>query len=253
MLSSMLDVLICSQGKVINSSDAPGTAHKAPATDSRQGGSVHSAAPEPVQNFHERNDADVRTKSRVQVDAKRQIVKPLDVASVSANSRVSMFRVAQESFGSSAESVVSYQRSPQSSFEGQDPGCSSARVSNGSGPAPLIAMYHPGGRANPLSAVPQDGGAHPALLQAPAGSLLPPPDCSSIRPAADPSKRQPGAADAGGAPGPLPSDAEASAPDDWRQAVPEPRGAFPGSPILPTDNSRCDAIVKCAPCSRRPL
>ena len=34
-------------------------------------------------------------------------------------------------------------------------------------------------------------------------------------------------------------------PEEWKPAQPVPPGQFPGSPVLPTDDERCSAIMKC--------
>ncbi len=174
--------------------------------------------------------------------SEQQMVKPRDAAGDSAGSRMSVLRMGQASFGSSAGSASSDQRSPQSSFEGHEGG-SCVRALNGQ-PA-LVAMYHPGtlGQRPPVA---QDGGSRPVLLQAPATSSGAPPGWSGNWPRADangqhldvPSTDSVTASAVGGA--------KAPAPDEWRPGVPVPRGEFPGPPILPTDNSRCDAIMKCA-------
>ena len=192
--------------------------------DALQGARI---AATPVGDRQRSGDADAQAEPNSALGAtQKPWTRAVDPAGGSANSQASAFRTAvHSSFGSSAGSASSSLRSPQSSFEGQNltsGGCSSI----GAGAGPLIAMYHPGALPPRPQPAAQAAASMPALQQAPAIA------------ARVPTGNQPAAAAAAAA-------GSGGAPEDWRPGVPVPRGEYPGSPILPTDGGRCDAIFKC--------
>ena len=173
----------------------------------------------------------------------------MDPAGGSANSRLAVYRTVQSSFGSSAGSASSEQRSPQSSFEGQDVVIGGRGSASGAGAVgPLIAMYHPGGAQPPRPPLAQTALPAPELRQAPAISMQPLPHGQPAAAAAAVAARaqipQPEADAASGVAPAVRGNGQVS--EDWRPGVRVAAGEYPGSPILPTDNSRCDAIMKCA-------